>query len=74
MIAVDQDDRELPAPIAEPIVEMWPLKAMLPVGISYETARRHAEAGTLRGAAKVGGRWFVSREDLRRWLASTGRL
>jgi hypothetical protein len=58
---------------AEPRKVMWPLKVRLPLHVSYETARRAAERGTLV-ATKTGGRWFVVDDDLQNWLAATGRL
>jgi hypothetical protein len=53
-------------------VEQWPLKGLVPTYISYETARRHAEAGTLV-AQKIGGRWFATEANVSAWLAATGR-
>ncbi len=59
-------------PAAEPRKDMWPLKVRVPTHISYETARRAAERGTLV-ATKVGGRWFVTDDDVQNWLAATAR-
>ena len=67
----DRDDVEL-APIAEPIVEMWPLKGLLPTHIGYEVARRACERGELV-AKKPGGRWFCTEAAMATWIASTGR-
>jgi hypothetical protein len=52
--------------------EMWPLKRLVPLGESYEKARRAAERGLL-SATKVGGRWFCTKADMARWVATTGR-
>ncbi|SHG08564.1 hypothetical protein [Bradyrhizobium erythrophlei] len=52
--------------------EMWPLKRLLPLGESYELARRAAERGVL-GATRVGGRWFCTKAEMERWVAATGR-
>jgi hypothetical protein len=52
--------------------EMWPLKRLVPLGESYEKARRAAEHGLL-SATKVGGRWFCTKADMACWLAATGR-
>jgi hypothetical protein len=52
--------------------EMWPLKRLLPLGESYELARRAAERGVL-GATRVGGRWFCTNAEMERWVAATGR-
>jgi hypothetical protein len=52
--------------------EMWPLKRLVPLGESYEKARRAAERGLL-SATKVGGRWFCTNADMARWVAETGR-
>ena len=47
--AIDRDD-DLP-------VERWPLKGLIPLSVSYETARRHAEAGPwLRRSPATTGR------------------
>src|SRR5882757_231041 len=51
---------------------MWPLKRLVPLGESYEKARRAAERGLL-SATKVGGRWFCTKADMARWVAETGR-
>ena len=52
--------------------EMWPLKRLVPLGGSYEIARRAAERGVL-GATRVGGRWFCTKVEMERWVAATGR-
>jgi hypothetical protein len=52
--------------------EMWPLKRLVPLGKSYEIARRAAERGVL-GATRVGGRWFCTEAEMERWIAATGR-
>jgi UDP-3-O-[3-hydroxymyristoyl] glucosamine N-acyltransferase len=52
--------------------EMWPLKRLVPLGESYEIARRAAERGVL-GATRVGGRWFCTEAEMERWVAATGR-
>ena len=52
--------------------EMWPLKRLVPLGESYEIARRAAERGVL-GATRVGGRWFCTKAEMERWVAATGR-
>jgi transposase InsO family protein len=57
---------------AEPRKIMWPLKVRLPLHVLYETSRRAAERGTLV-ATKVGGRWFVTDDDMQNWLAATAR-
>ncbi len=51
---------------------MWPLKGRVPTHVPYETARKAAERGTLV-ATKVGGRWFVTDDDMQNWLAATAR-
>jgi hypothetical protein len=107
MAAIDHDRDELPAPIADalvdvgvkpeiatllriisdfaqnrdariggnasnlPRVEQWPLKSALPSNISYEVARKACERGEL--GQKIGGRWFMSSQELARWIAQTGR-
>src|ERR1700761_7205366 len=43
--------------------EMWSLKGLLPLGESYELARRAAERGVL-GATRVGGRWFCTKAEM----------
>jgi hypothetical protein len=52
--------------------EMWPLKGLVPLGVSYENARRAAERGVL-GSTRVGGRWFCTKAEMARWVAATGR-
>jgi hypothetical protein len=54
-------------------VELYPLKACLPLHISYETGRRACASGALR-ATKLGGDWFVAREAVSEWLASSGKF
>lgn len=54
-------------------VELFPLKACLPLHISYETGRRACASGALR-ATKLGGDWFVAREAVSEWLASSGKF
>jgi hypothetical protein len=64
-IAALQQQRE--APHAAPI--RWvALKAALPPGVSYETARSWCERGYVT-ARKQGGRWFVNPESLRSQIA-----
>jgi len=52
--------------------ELFPLKGLLPIGLNYEVARRAAVARAL-GAVPIGGRWFVSKEELERWIARKGK-
>jgi len=52
--------------------ESWPLKAVVPLSVRYEDARRAAEAGRL-GAIKIGGRWFCTKAEMARWVAAHGR-
>jgi hypothetical protein len=49
-------------------VELFPLKATLPLHVSYEVGRRAAASGELR-AQKFGGDWFVTKADVAAWLA-----
>src|SRR5436190_2520669 len=48
-------------------VELFPLKPCLPLHVSYETGRRACASGELH-ATKIGGDWFVSKEDVAAWL------
>ena len=52
-------------------VELFPLKAVTPANIGYETARRACVSGALR-ATKIAGDWFVSQTDMASWLTSSG--
>lgn len=52
-------------------VELFPLKPMLPSHVSYEVGRPACASGELR-ATKIGGDWFVSKEEVAAWLASSG--
>jgi excisionase family DNA binding protein len=54
-------------------IELFPLKACLPLHVSYETGRRACASGALR-ATKIGGDWFVTREAVSEWLASSGKF
>jgi predicted site-specific integrase-resolvase len=40
-------------------------------GVSAWTLRNAAKTGRLPGARKVGGRWFIHEETLRRYFTST---
>lgn len=53
-------------------VELFPLKPMLPLHVSYEVGRRAAASGELR-ATKIGGDWFVTKADVADWLATSGK-
>jgi hypothetical protein len=53
-------------------IEIYPLKATLPLHVSYETARRACASGELR-ATKIAGDWFVAKEDVAAWLATSGK-
>jgi hypothetical protein len=66
--------RENPAQAhaAKPRVPMWPLKRRLPLYVPYDKALKAANRGTLI-ATKVGGRWFVTDDDVQNWLAATGQ-
>jgi hypothetical protein len=55
---------------AVPVTEQWPLKSSLPIGANYEVARRACERGEL--GRKVGRLWFVTSEEMQRWLAHKG--
>jgi hypothetical protein len=52
-------------------VGVFALKPMLPSHVSYETGRRACASGALR-ATKIAGDWYVEKEDVRKWLASSG--
>ena len=54
-------------------VQIYPLKACLPLHVSYETGRRACASGDLR-ATKIGGDWFVTKADVTDWLASSGKF
>ena len=73
-----RDNEELHVKIAAleqrdtpPPPEWVALKAAVPPGVNYETARGWCEAGFVR-AEKQGGRWLVVREDL--LAVATARL
>jgi hypothetical protein len=53
-------------------VEIFPLKPMLPLHVSYETGRRACARGELR-AEKHGGDWFTTKADVAAWLMTSGR-
>jgi hypothetical protein len=56
MMAAAAIDRDDDLPVERP-VERWPLKGLIPLSVSYETARRHAEADPwLRRSAATTGR------------------
>jgi hypothetical protein len=56
MMAAAAIDRDDDLPVERP-VERWPLKGLIPLSVSYETARRHAEAGPwLRRSPATTGR------------------
>jgi hypothetical protein len=48
-------------------VELFPLKPMMPVHVSYEVGRRAAASHELP-AQKLGGDWFVTKADVAEWL------
>jgi len=50
----------------------FPLKALLPLNVSYRVGLEAAERGVLR-AFKDGGRWLCTKQEMQRWLAATGR-
>jgi len=50
----------------------FPLKALLPLNVSYRGGLEAAERGVLR-AFKIRGRWFCTKQEMARWLAMTGR-
>jgi hypothetical protein len=52
--------------------ELWPLKAIVPLEIRYEDARRAAKAGRLK-ATEVRGRWFCTKADMARWAQTSRR-
>jgi hypothetical protein len=60
----------------EPVEEMWPLQALLPVHLNYQKvyqkALRAAKSGQLE-ATKVGGRWYCTKRAMDCWLAKTGQ-
>ena len=60
------EQRDTPSPIT-----LIALKAALPPGVSYETARNWCERGFVT-AQKQGGRWLVDPESLR--AVSVSRL
>jgi hypothetical protein len=60
------------SPKVEREVDLFPLKAMLPLHVSYEVGRRAAAEGKLR-AQKLGGDWFTTKADVTEWLTSTGK-
>jgi hypothetical protein len=49
-------------------VELFTLKPMMPSHVSCEVGRRAAASGELP-ATKLGGDWFVVKEDVAAWLA-----
>jgi hypothetical protein len=56
MMAAAAIDRDDDLPVERP-VERWPLKGLIPLSVSYETARRHAEAAPwLRRSPATTGR------------------
>jgi hypothetical protein len=57
---------------AEPVEEMWPLQALLPVRASYQKSLRAARSGQLE-AQKIGGRWFCTERAMHHWLTKTGQ-
>jgi hypothetical protein len=54
------------------VEEAFPLKALLPLSVSYRVGLDAAERGLL-AAFKVGGRWFRTKREMNCWLAATGR-
>jgi hypothetical protein len=52
--------------------DLWPLKAITPLGTSYESARRAVIAGRLK-AQQIGGRWFCTKTEMQRWSVTTRR-
>jgi len=52
--------------------ELFPLKAIVPLDIRYEDARRAAAAGRLK-ATRTGERWFCTKADMARWAPTSRR-
>ena len=52
--------------------ELLPLKAIVPLDIRYEDARRAAAAGRLK-ATRTGERWFCTKADMARWAPTSRR-
>ena len=53
-------------------VEMFPMKALLPLHVHYEVGRRACASGALVGT-KVGNDWFVTEAAVKQWLTTSGR-
>jgi hypothetical protein len=49
-------------------IDLFPLKPILPLHVSYEVGRRACADGDLR-AVKIAGDWYARKEDVAAWLA-----